>query len=125
MLIGGLAQAGPLQGHAAQFEQLEADPVAAAVPLQPAHGAQLVGQPVHGRLGQADPVTDLAHAEGMVAAVEGREDGLEPAHDRARLAVLLSVCVCFPGRADVAALDGGQANAVLKRSHYLVTSGLH
>ena len=65
----------------------------------------------------------------MVAAVERGEDGLEPAHHRARLAVSLSGIllsrVCFPDRVDVAAPDGGRANAVLKRSHYLVTSGLH
>ena len=40
-------------------------------------------------------------------------------------AILVPACVCFPDLADVAAMDGGQANAVLKRSHYLVTSGLH
>jgi hypothetical protein len=61
----------------------------------------------------------------MVAAVERCEDGLEPAHDRARLAVFLPICVRLRDRADVAAPDGGQTNAVLKRSHSLVTSGLH
>ena len=102
-----LAKAGALEGDAAELEQLQAHPVPAAVPLQPAHGAQLVSQPVHRRLGQADPVADLAQAQGVVAAVERGENGLKPADHRARLAVLL------------------WANAVLKRSHYLVTSGLH
>ena len=64
VLERGLAQAGPLQGDTAKLEQLEPDPVAAAVPLQPAHRAQLIRQPVQGRLGQADPVTDLAQAQG-------------------------------------------------------------
>ena len=84
-----LAQAGPLQGDAAELEQLEPDPVAAAVALQPAHRAQLVREPVHGRLGEADPVADLAHAQGLVAAFERGEDRLEPADDRARLAILV------------------------------------
>ena len=105
VLERGLAQPGPLQGDAAELEQPQADPVAAAVPLQPAHRAQLVRQPVHGRLGQADPVADLAQAEGVVAAVERGEDRLKPAHHRAGLAVLVCPRLlsrsggrCRPGR---------------------------
>jgi len=36
-----------------------------------------------------------------------------------------SLHVRFADRVDVAAPDGGRANAVLKRSHYWITSGLH
>jgi hypothetical protein len=61
----------------------------------------------------------------MVTAVERGEDGLEPANHRARLAVFVSLRVRFADRVDVAAPDGGRANAVLKRSHYWITSGLH
>jgi hypothetical protein len=88
VLEGHLAEAGSLQGDAAELEQLQSDPVAAAVPFQPAHRAHLVRQPVDGRLGQADPVTDLAQGQRLVTAIEGGEDGLEPAHDGARLNVV-------------------------------------
>ena len=65
-----LAQAGPLQGDTAELEQPQADPVAAAVALQPAHRAQLACETVDRRLGQADPVTDLAERQRVIAAVE-------------------------------------------------------
>src|SRR5260370_26507930 len=122
MLARALAQAGPLQGDAPELEEPEAHPVSAAVPFQPAHGAQLVRQPVNGRLGQAHPVADLADAQSMITAVERGKDGLKSAYHRACLAVLLFFRVRFPERKDVAAPGSGRANAVLKRSYHWVTS---
>jgi hypothetical protein len=84
-----LAEAGSLESDAAELEELQADPVSAAVPFQPAHGAQLVRQAVDRRLGQADSMTDLAEGEGMVTAIERGKNRLEPTHDSARLTVVL------------------------------------
>jgi cytochrome P450 len=69
----------PVDREGAELEHPQADAVAAVVAFQPADLAELVDQPVQGRLRQPGPLVQVGQAQHLLGAVERLHDGRAPA----------------------------------------------
>jgi hypothetical protein len=77
----GFVQPVPFHHEGTELEHPQADAVAAVIALQPADLAQLVDQPVQGRLRQPRALVQVGEAQHMLSAVERLHDGGAPAQD--------------------------------------------
>jgi cytochrome P450 len=77
----GFVEPVPVHREGAELEHPQADAVAAVIAFQPADLAQLVNQPVQGRLRQPRPLVQVGQAQHLLSAVERLHDGRAPAQD--------------------------------------------
>jgi hypothetical protein len=78
----GLGEPVPVHREGAELEHPQADAVAAAIAFQPADLAELVHQPVQGRLRQPGPLVEVGQAQHLPTAVERLQNGRAAAQDR-------------------------------------------
>jgi hypothetical protein len=71
----GLVEPVPVRRERAELEHPQADAVAAVIALQPPDLAELVDQPVQGRLRQPGALVQVGQAQHLLAAVERLHDG--------------------------------------------------